>query len=238
MTEQEIRREERDRQLQDNPLFRAADEAYRRLEKHGCDIERLKGYIAHSGVYNRGRLRRHLIDPDSRSQARRLRGIQNLLKKAVRQTQALRSSPGLRGPMASAKCYKIPEELEAIAERLSGVVVKRSGEWNPFRDAILDALVLVKESTGRYHYAEVSTLINAYQVRRALTRGLPIPEHSYEVDALKMLVQRHKKLMREKAANQQKTDVLISNQHSSKMDTLPSQTTDAAQPAADSFLAL
>ena len=95
--------------------------------------------------------------------------------------------------MAEADCVHIPEELEEIASRLSRLRVKGYADWHPQREVILDLLDHVRSSTGRYHYVEVSILINAEVAWRALKRGEVPPEIRHDVDSLKMIVQRWKR---------------------------------------------
>ena len=111
-----------------------------------------------------------------------------------------RSFWGFWSRLAEANCMDIPEELENTAERLLKIPTQGLAEWSPQREAILDLLNHVRSSTGRYHYAEVSTLINAERVWRALKNRRPIPELSHDVDSFKMIVQRHNKRVKKQAS--------------------------------------
>ncbi|HLE61635.1 MAG TPA: hypothetical protein VI750_00785 [Pyrinomonadaceae bacterium] len=211
MTDRENQLQELKRQLQDDPLFQAATTAAHKLKRQGCDILVLQAYIARVAGYKSGNLGRHLPGPDAKTISRTIKGIQRHLRRAASQLDYLNRIWGFWGRMVEANCFHMPEELNTMVERLSCVAVKGFGEYYPQREAVLDALELVKTSTGRYHYTEVSTLINAERVWRALKNGKPIPEPSHDVDALKMIVQRHKKSIRESAAKDKQASVLLNS---------------------------
>jgi hypothetical protein len=89
----------------------------------------------------------------------------------------------------------LPEELREIATRLSRVHTRGYADWNPHREALLELLERVKSVTGRYHYAEISELINAFYAYSALKHGRNMPDELiYDVDSLKMIVSRRRQL--------------------------------------------
>jgi hypothetical protein len=78
--------------------------------------------------------------------------------------------------MLGARINHIPNELEAMAERLSRVSTGGFAEWHQ-RDAIPRSIGFVRALTGRYHYEEVSLLISAEVVSEAMKRG---PDLSFD----------------------------------------------------------
>lgn len=145
LTDREIQLQELKRQLQDDPLFQQANEAYRKLARQGCDVIVLQAYIGRVVGYKSGNVGRHFPGPDAKSIARTIRGMQRQLRKAASQVDYLNRICGFWGRMVEANCVHMAEELEVLAERLSSVAVKGFGEYYPQREAILDALDLVKQ---------------------------------------------------------------------------------------------
>src|SRR5205823_2901784 len=96
------------------------------------------------------------------------------------------------GQMVNAGAIHAPEELEGIAAKLSGIRTLGIGAWFPQRESIIDLLELVRTTTGKAHYAEVSWLINAALIWNATKNGREIPDLKFDRDSLKMIFKRHK----------------------------------------------
>jgi hypothetical protein len=94
--------------------------------------------------------------------------------------------------MVDADAVHVPEELGKIATRLSCVRTEGFGDWFPQREAIIDLFEVVRKTTGRAHYAEVSLFINAALVWQATKNGREIPDREFDADSLKMIVKRDK----------------------------------------------
>jgi len=181
-------------QIQKDPFFQRATETLRQLAAKGCDPMVIHGYAGRVAGYKSGNLGARMYGgPGAPKIARRIRAISGQLKKLAGQIEDLKRIRSFWSRMTEASCFHIPEELEEIAERLSRIRTKGFRDWNPQREAILDLLDHVRSSTGRYHYEEVSLLINAELVWRAMKRKQPPPEPRHDVDSLKMIIQRWKK---------------------------------------------
>ena len=181
-------------ELAREPLFIAADEAFKQLTRRGCETHIMLAYLNRLG-YKSGNLGVRLYkNRRAKKIGREIRSTARQLEKAAKRIESLRSMWwGMYGRVIAAGCYHFPEDLQRMAECLSRIYVKGYGEWNPHREAILDLLDHVRSATGRYHYAEVSTIINARLVRQAMERKEPLPDLKYDVDSLRMLVQRYKR---------------------------------------------
>lgn len=173
-------------EFQKDPLCQFATKALLRLQAKNCDPLVVMAYVRRATGYKSGNLGRRSA-PEI---ARRIRGMSGQLQKLAKRITKLRQMWGFQGRMLDADCYHIPEELENIAERLSHTRTKGFGDWHPQRDALLDLLEHTRLSTGRYHYSEVSLLLNAELVWRALKYNRPVPDFRYDIDSLKMIVQR------------------------------------------------
>jgi hypothetical protein len=114
------------------------------------------------------------------------------LTKLAHRAAELRNIWGLWERMVDADVLSVPEELRRIAAKLSCVRPEGLGDWFPQRDAIIDLLELVRTTTGRAHYVEVSLLINAQLVWNATKHGQSVPDLEFDADSLKMIVKRHK----------------------------------------------
>ena len=182
-------------QLAREPLFQAADEAFSRLREKGCETHIMLAYLNRIAAYKSGNLRARLYkDANPKKIGRKIRGIARQLRRAAKRIENLRSMWwGMYERVITAGCYHFPEELERMAQSLSRIYLKGYGEWNPQREGVLDLLDHVRSATGRFHYTEVSTLINARLTRQALERKQPLPDLKYDVDSLRMLIQRYKK---------------------------------------------
>lgn len=181
-------------EFQKDPLYELAVEDLRQLAAKGCDPTVILAYVGRVAGYKSGNIGPRIYKhPKAKEIARRIRAISGQLKQFANRTKKLREMWGLFGRMVDANCFHVPEELCDIAKRLSRVQTKGFGDWNPQREALLDLLDHVHSSTGRYHYAEVSALINAELVWRALKHEQPPPELRHDVDSLRMIVQRAKK---------------------------------------------
>lgn len=185
-------------EFQRDALGRSATAALLRLAARGCDPTIVQAYAGRAAGYKSGNLGPVMHRRGPQETARQLRGIKRQFKKLAKRTADLRGIWGFWSRMVEADCIHIPEELEEIAGHLSRVRVKGYANWHPQRGAILDLLDHVRSSTGRYHYAEVSILINAEIAWRALKRGEAPPEITHDVDSLKMIVQRWRRERRAK----------------------------------------
>jgi hypothetical protein len=181
-------------------LGRSAIAALQRLKAKGCDLMVIQGYLGRVVGYKSRNVGVIIHGRGAHKVARRLRGIKRQLEKLAKETADVRSIWGFGSRMAEAKCMHIPEELEEMARNLSRVRVRGFADWYPQREAIIDLLDHVRSHMGRYHYEDVSTLINAEIAWRALKRGEVPAELSHDVDSLKMIVQRWKREQRIKLA--------------------------------------
>jgi hypothetical protein len=180
--------------LSREPLFQAADEAFARLQKKGCDLYIMLAYLNRFSGYKSGNLGYRVYGAKPKEISRDIRSIARQIKKAAKRIEKLRSMWwGMYGRVVAAGCYHFPEELYRMVECLSNIRLEGYGEWNPQREAILDLLDHVRSATGRYHYNEVSMLINARLVKTAVERRQCLPDLRYDVDSLRMLIQRYKK---------------------------------------------
>ena len=170
------------------PLGKSVVEAIFTLTAKGCDRDVLRAYAWRAAGYRAGNW--GLARRGAPNTIRRMKAFRRHLLKLAEEAMQLRAIWGFRGRLLDAGCLRIPEELKDIEERLSRVEVSGYADWHPQREAILDLLDHVRSSTGRYHYAEVSTLINSDIAWRAIKKGEPIPDLRNDVDSLKMIVQR------------------------------------------------
>ena len=184
-------------ELQNYPYLQTAAKTYRQLEIKGCDFMVIRSYVDRAAGYKRGSV---YLYGKHRGIARQIRGISVQLKKLAKRIEYLRKIWGFRDRLDDTNCLLAPEELKDLAHRLSKVKTRGLAGWNPQREAIRDLLDHVRTSTGRYHYAEVSLLINAERTWRAMKHDRPLPELSHDVDSLKMIVQRWNKERRAASA--------------------------------------
>jgi hypothetical protein len=184
--------------LKKDPLFRKAAEAEAILKRLGCAMFLLKLYIEHIA----GCRRANVSQLDTKSIARRIRTIQRHLNSAAEQADLLNAISELGDRLRRARCHRLSEEIAKMVARLSSVAIREIGEVNVQREALLNLLEHVKLTTGRYRFAEVSALINAERIWYAMTNKAPVPELSHDVDALKMVVQRHKKRLQQNLKEQ------------------------------------
>jgi len=211
-------------QLQKEPLFQAATEAYRQLTNEGCDLVVMHAYVGRVAGYNSGNLGARMFKrPSAPEITRRIRGITRQLTKLAKRVEGLRRIWGFYGRVVQADCFQVPEELEDIAHRLSRISVKGFADWNPQREALRDLLDHVRSATGRYHYAEISLLINAELTWRALKHKRPLPEFRHDVDSLKMMVQRWKKERRAKSARLPRAESDRAQEKAPRTHPLPSE---------------
>lgn len=131
----------------------------------------------------------------------------------------LRSIWGLWEHLIDADVLSVPEELQKIAAKLSCVRTEGFGDWFPQRDAIVDLLELVRTTTGRAHYVEVSLLINAQLVWNAAKHGRPIPDMEFDPDSLKMIVKRHKQRQAAKVRKRAELEKMLKSIESMKYST-------------------
>lgn len=195
LTDQQL--EELRRKFSQEPHYKKATEALSRLLALGCDLGVIQGYIGRAASYKYKNMGVVMRKPKAHVTARKVREFSKQLEKLAKQGAEIRRTWGFGSRLIEAGCMHIPEELQKMAWRYSRVRVKGYTSWYPGREAVLDLLDHIHSSTGRYHYAEVSLLINTEATWRALKRGQDSPEVIFEVDSLKMLVQRWK---REQAA--------------------------------------
>jgi len=173
-----------DERLLREPLIQDALKAYRMLENEGCDMDVAQGYIVRAVKHKSGNHGPRFYGPPTGQRiSRQLRRTTQLLKKLAKRIEGLREIWGFKKHMMEADAYHVPEQLWSIAQRVSSISTKGFQEWHPQREALLDLLDLVRRSTGRYHYGEVSLLLNAEQIQRAVALR-------FDVDSLKMIVQR------------------------------------------------
>ena len=159
--------------------------AMRQLAAEGCDPLVVRAFAGRVAAFKRGN-----FGAPGAETARKIRALKRLAEKAAKQAAELTCIRGFWSPLAQADCLRLPEEFEGIVERLSRVQAKGYADWYPQRNAIIDLLEHVHSCTGRYHYPEVSTLINAEIAWWALKREEPAPEIRHDVDSLKMIIQR------------------------------------------------
>lgn len=179
-----------------DPLCKNAAKAMVTLIKKGCERHLIEGYLR--GIVGCRRTKsgiRVYKGPKPAEAARQLRGCAHQLRKVAQRIEELRGVWGLWGRLVDAQCIHSPEELREIAMRLSRVRTKGYAHWNPHREALLDLLEQVKSTTGRYHYAEISDLINAFYAYNSLKHRRKMPDELiYDVDSLKMILSRQRQL--------------------------------------------
>ena len=178
-----------------DPLCRSASKAMATLLKKGCERHLIEGDLRRIVGHKRSKSGTQIYEgPGPAEAARQLRGCARQLRKVAERIAELRKLWGLWGRLVDGHCIDLPEELSEIAERLSRVQTKRYAHWNPHREALLDLLERVKSVTGRYHYAELSDLINAFYAYNALKHGRNMPDELiYDVDSLKMILSRQRR---------------------------------------------
>ena len=137
---------------------------------------------------------------------RQLRARAYQLRKVARRMAELRKVWGLWERLVEAGCLHVPEELQQTAAKLSRVRTKGYADWNPHQEAVLDLLGLVQSTTGRYHYAEVSDLINGFYYYQALRQGRTPDDMQYDVDILKMVVSRQRQRAARKRGRERSGD--------------------------------
>lgn len=186
--------------FQEDALGRSATAAMLRLVAKGCDPMIIQAYAGRAAAYKSGNCGIFRYKRGPQETARKLRAINRQLKKLAKRAADLRTIWGFWSRMVQADCIRVPEELEEIAGRLSRIQVQGYADWHPQREALLDLLDHVRSSTGRYHYAEISDLINAESTWRAMKRGQPPPDFQHDADSLKMMVQRWRKERRAQIA--------------------------------------
>lgn len=181
-------------ELDREPLFQAADKAFNKLRDRGCETHIVLGYL-NRVCYKSGNVGALFVGGvNTKRISRNLRRSAHEFEKAARQIEEIRHKWwGMYGRVTEAGCYHFPEQLREMAQAVMRIDLKGYGEWNPQREAILDLLEHVRISTGRYHYAEVSTLINARLTRSAAERKQPWPDFKFDIDCLRMMVQRQKR---------------------------------------------
>jgi len=180
-------------EFQKDPMGSRATKAILRLKEKGCDPIIVLAYAGRVAGYKSGNHGVAMHKRGPQDSARHLRAIKCQLRKLAKRTVDLRRIWGLWGRMVEADCVHIPEELEEIANRLSRIQIKGYADWHPQRESLLDLLDHVRSSTGRYHYGEVSDIINGEMTWRAMKYGQPLPEFEYDLDNMKMMVQRWRK---------------------------------------------
>lgn len=184
------------------PLYESAARAMATLIKKGCERHLIEGYLRRIVGYRRMKGGIQIYKgPKPAEAGRQLRACALRLRKVARRIGELRRVWGLWERLVDARCIHLPEELREIAERLICVRTKQYSYWNPHQEALLDLLEHVRSVTGRYHYGEVSDLINAAYSWRAIKNGRMPDGPLYEVDSLKMLVSRQKQLAARKSEN-------------------------------------
>lgn len=192
-TTQEARLQALRTRLRNEPLFQDAAKAYDRLAEEGCDLNCVDGYLRRVSGYKSGNIGRRVFRISSgREVSRKIRSINRQLGKLAHRVDELRGIWGLWARMVDADAVHVPEELRKIAARLSCVRTEGFRDWFPQRQAIIDLLELVRKTTCRAHYAEVSLLINAALVWQATKNGREIPDREFDADSLKMIVRRDK----------------------------------------------
>ncbi len=167
------------------PLYKHATEALDKLIEKGCDYYIIDGYLRRIVGYREGAIRALKV-PKSAETAWRLRSIVGQLRRQANRIGELISIWGFWERMVDAKCIHTPEESRNIAKRLSQVCTKNFGCWHPHREAMLDLLEHVRESTGRYQYGEVSDVINAAYCWPALRQKHPLVTEMLSGDAHRM----------------------------------------------------
>lgn len=190
--EREARLEAVRQEFSRDPQYQAATEAAIKLAKAGCDLRVVMGYLRRIAGYKPGNAGRVFTTLTGEQISRKLRGHKRQLEKLAGEIADIRRIRGFMGNMVEANAFHVPEELLDIAVRLSLVPTEGVCEWHPQREAILDLLELVRTSTGRCHYREVATLIEAERVWVELKNKRPIPDIKFDADGLKMILQRHK----------------------------------------------
>ncbi len=179
-----------------DPLCKSASKAMATLLKKGCERHLIEGQLRRIVGYTRRksgiRMYKGLEPAEA---ARQLRGCARQLRKVAERIAKLRKTWRLWGRLVEGQSIHLPEQLSEIAERLSRVQTKGYANWNPHREALLDLLERVKSDTGRYHYRELSDLVNAFYAYSALKHGKKMPDELiYDVDSLKMIVSRQRQL--------------------------------------------
>ena len=179
-----------------DPLSKNAAKAMATLIGKGCERHLIEGYLRRIAGYPRSKSGISIYrGPKPAEAARQLRDCARQIRKVAQRIAELRQVWGLWGRLVDGQCIDLPEELSEIAERLSRVHTEYYAHWNPHREALLDLLERVKSVTGRYHYAEITDLINAFYVYNALKHGRKMPDEViYDVDSLKMIVSRQRQL--------------------------------------------
>jgi hypothetical protein len=177
-----------------DPLCKSASTAMATLLRKGCERHLIEGYLRRIAGYRRRKSGISIYrGPKPAEAARQLRGCARQIRKVAQRIAELRKVWGLWGRLVDGQCIHLPEELSEIAERLCRVRTKAYSSWNPHHEALLDLLELVKSVTGRYHYRELSHLINAFYAYSALKQGRKMPDELiYDVDSLKMIVSRQR----------------------------------------------
>ena len=186
-----------------DPLCKSTSRAMATLLRKGCERHLIEGYLRRITGYRRSKSGISIYrGPKPAEAARQLRGCARQIRKVAQRIAELRQVWGLWGRLVDGKCIHLPEELSEIAERLCRVRTKAYSSWNPHHEALLDLLELVKSVTGRYHYLELSHLINASYAYSALKHGRKMPDQLiYDVDSLKMIVSRQRQLDARKYGN-------------------------------------
>jgi hypothetical protein len=194
-----------------DPLFQQAGKAYLRLAKRGCDMRVAMGYVGRAAGYNSGNIgRRAFGRPTGGQMSRELRVINRGLKKLAKRADKLRKIWGFWERMVDANAVHAPEELVNIAARLACISTEGFGDWFPQQEAIIDLFELVRKTTGRPHYVEISLLINAELIWRAEKKGRAIPDKEFDPESLKMIVKREKErqaaIVRKRSEMKQKVE--------------------------------
>jgi hypothetical protein len=179
-----------------DPLCKSASRAMATLLKKGCEPHLIEGDLRRIvGTARRKSGIQIYKGPKPAEASRQLRGCARQIRKVAQRIAELRKVWGLWGRLVNGQCIHLPEELSEIAERLSRVYTAGYAHWNPHREALLEFLERVKSVTGRYHYAEISNLINAFYAYSAVKHGRKMPDELiYDVESLKMIMSRQRRL--------------------------------------------
>jgi hypothetical protein len=176
--------------LRKEPLFQASEAAYMLLRDKGCNMMKVQRYLDDIVGYKSGNMGKYQRRQPRKEIARKLRAIAKQLRKGAQEIEALRNVWSFKQRMLDSAAYHCPEGLLEMANQLTQTRTQGFGDWHPQREAILGLLHLVESETGRYHYPQVSNLINAEMVWKARVYKQPIPEPRFDVDSLKMMIQR------------------------------------------------
>ncbi len=193
--------QERIKEWYKEPLCKSATQAYALLVKKGYEpdlidshLRRIVFYkdISFAPAFCRGaalyRLTREIL-----RLSRRIQIIADRVEK-------LGSNWAVWGRFVEAGCIRAPEELRHIAKRIDAAHKLQPSKHNSRRAAIMDLLDQIRMTTGRYHYSQVADLINARYCWEAIRRGVDPPDPGYDVDSLKAMIRRQKKIDSAKAA--------------------------------------